>query len=101
MPFFELQNHLDPFNPADAAGDLDHDGLNNSFEYHHGLNMQDPDTDHDDINEGAELSYWEGRLAEIHKDWSDEQILNMSVNYTLNPGCGRRQHHRRKGNLRL
>ncbi len=81
----EIQNHLNPYNPRDALGDLDHDGLNNSFEYHHGLNMQDPDTDHDGINDGAELSYWESRLAEIHTDWTSGQILNMSLNYTLNP----------------
>ena len=85
----ELQNHLDPFNPADAAGDLDHDGLNNSFEYHHGLNMQDPDTDHDGINDGAELNYWESRLSALHPAWSEEQVLNMSINYTLNPDVDR------------
>ena len=81
----ELQNHLDPFNPRDAAGDLDHDGLSNLFESKHGLNIQDADTDHDGINDGAELSYWEHRLAALHSAWSYEQILNMSVNYTLNP----------------
>ena len=54
----ELQNHLDPFNPADANGDLDHDGLSNIFEYKHGLSIQDADTDHDGINNGAEPYYW-------------------------------------------
>ena len=49
------------------------------------LNSLSSDTDHDGINDGAELQYWESRLAEIHKNWSDEQVLNMSVNYTLNP----------------
>ena len=29
----EVQNHLGLFNPADAAGDLDNDGLSNLFEY--------------------------------------------------------------------
>ena len=37
------------------------------------------------FNDGAELSYWEQRLAALHPAWSDEQVLNMSVNYTLNP----------------
>ena len=62
----ELQNHLDPFNPYDANGDLDHDGLTNIFEYDNGLNIQDSDTDHDGINDGAELRYWERRLAALH-----------------------------------
>ena len=59
--------------------------MNSLFEYLHGLNMQASDTDHDGIVDGAELSYWENRLAEIHTDWTSEQILNMSVNYTRNP----------------
>ena len=58
MPFFELQNHLDPFNPYDAQGYLDHDGLNNSFEYNNSLNMNDHVTDHDGINDCVELHYW-------------------------------------------
>ncbi len=81
----EVQYHLNPYDPLDALGDLDHDGLSNLFEYLHGLNMQAADTDHDGIVDGAELSYWENRLAEIHTDWTSEQILNMSVNYTCNP----------------
>ncbi len=56
----ELQNHLDPFNPYEANGNIHHDG----------------------ITDGVELRYWEDRLKEIHKDWSDERVLNMSVNYT-------------------
>ena len=81
----ELQNHLDPFNAADAYGDLDHDGLSNLFEYEHGLNIQDADTDHDGINDGEELSYWQHRLSALHPGWSEGQVLNTSVNYTLNP----------------
>ncbi len=61
------------------------DGLSNLFEFNNGLNMQDADTDHDGINDGAELSYWENRLGDIHKDWSAGQVLNMSLNYTRNP----------------
>ncbi len=54
----ELQNHLNPYNPLDALGDLDHDGLSNLFESKHGLNIQDADTDHDGIDDGEELNYW-------------------------------------------
>ena len=32
--------------------------MNNLFEYHNGPNIQDADTDHDGINDGAELHYW-------------------------------------------
>ncbi len=85
----ELENHLNPYDPLDALGDLDHDGLSNLFEYLHGLNMQAADTDHDGIVDGAELSYWENRLGDIHKDWSAGQVLNMSLNYTLNPDVDR------------
>ena len=60
------------------------DGLSNLFEFRNGLNIRDSDTDHNGIADGAELSYWESRLGDIHKDWSEEQVLNMSVNYTLN-----------------
>ncbi len=49
---------FNPFNPLDALGDLDHDGLSNLFESKHGLNIQDPDTDHDGIDDGYELNYW-------------------------------------------
>ena len=45
------------FNPDDANGDLDHDGLTNIFEYDSRLNMGDDDTDHDGINDGNELNY--------------------------------------------
>ena len=53
----ELQYHLDPFNPADANGDLDHDGLNKSFEYHRGLNIQNLNTDHDRITTGGGANF--------------------------------------------
>ncbi len=77
--------YLDPFYFPDAQGDLDHDGLSNLFEYERNMSINDADTDHDGIDDGAELQYWEHRLSELHSNWSEEQILNMSVNYTLNP----------------
>ncbi len=67
MFFGNMEYQCDPLY---AAGDLDHDGLSNLFESKHGLNIQDPDTDHDGIADGAELSYWERRLASLHPTWS-------------------------------
>ncbi len=81
----ELQYHLNPYDASDANGDLDHDGLSNLFEYEHNMSINDADSDHDGINDGDELSYWESRLSTMHPGWSAEQVLNMSVNYTLNP----------------
>ena len=63
----ELQNHLDPFNSADAAGDLDSDGLSNLWEYENGTAITDPDTDHDGINDGDEYHYWQNYL---HSHWN-------------------------------
>ena len=81
----EVQNHLDPFNPADANGDLDHDGLSNIFEYDNGLNIQDSDTDHDGINDGAEYHYWQNKLKEVHPDWDNETINDTAISYCKNP----------------
>ncbi len=53
----EPQNHIDQFYFPDAAGDLDHDGLSNLFEYQHNLSMTQADTDHDGIDDVKELHY--------------------------------------------
>ena len=47
----ELGIGFDPFNPYDVNGDWDGDRLTNIFEYEHGLNMREYDTDHDGIND--------------------------------------------------
>ncbi len=65
-------------------GDLYCNRLNNFLIYMHEVSIQDSDTDHDGISDGVELSYWKSSLAALHPAWIEEQILNMSVNYTLN-----------------
>ena len=69
----EPHNHLDP---GDAAGDLDHDGLTNLFEYEHNLSIQDADTDHDGINDGDELQYWNATRG---------LDMDTVMSYPLNP----------------
>jgi len=60
----EPHNHLDL---GDAAGDLDHDGLS----------IQDADSDHDGIEDGAELKYWQHRLAALHPAGAGSQHSRM------------------------
>ena len=77
-------NDLVPFNATDAAGDLDHDRLNNSFEYLHHLNMNDADTDHDGIRDGDEYHYWLSRgidslIAESHCRNPDSDGVTVST----------------------
>jgi len=53
---FEISNGLDPANPADAAGDLDNDGLTNLQEYQRGTLLHVADTDGDGLRDGDEIS---------------------------------------------
>jgi len=47
---------LDPLSAADAALDLDSDGLSNLQEYQLGTLINDPDTDNDGISDGDEVA---------------------------------------------
>lgn len=47
---------LDPYNPLDAGGDRDRDGLTNLDEYQRGTGINDADTDDDGIADGVEVS---------------------------------------------
>lgn len=51
---FELANGLDPERAADAARDLDGDGLTNLQEFQRGTELRVADTDGDGLNDGAE-----------------------------------------------
>ena len=65
--------------------------MSNIFAYKYGLNIQDPDTDHDGINDVAEYHYWQNRLTEIHPDWDSETINDTAVEYRKLPGV---DHHK-------
>ena len=53
---WETQNGLNPFDSADAAKDLDNDGLTNLREYNLGTNPQARDTDGDGVSDGLEVT---------------------------------------------
>lgn len=53
---FEIANGLDPANPADAAGDLDNDGLSNLQEFQRGTLLNVADTDGDGLRDGDEVA---------------------------------------------
>jgi len=53
---FEIANGLDPANPADAAGDLDNDGLSNLAEFQRGTLLNVPDSDGDGLRDGDEVT---------------------------------------------
>jgi hypothetical protein len=52
---FEVDAGLDPYDPADAAGDADSDGLDNLSEQAAGTDPLDPDTDGDGFSDGDEI----------------------------------------------
>ncbi len=53
---WEVDNLLDPLDPADAYGDLDTDGLTNLQEFQYGTSLQNPDTDGDGLTDGEEVA---------------------------------------------
>jgi hypothetical protein len=53
---FEIANGLNPTNPADAAGDLDNDGLTNLEEYQRGTLLNVADSDGDGLADGNEIA---------------------------------------------
>jgi hypothetical protein len=54
---WETEHGLNPGDPADAAGDLDKDGLTNLQEYLAGSDPRNPDTDGDGIPDGWEVAH--------------------------------------------
>lgn len=53
---WEVQNGLDPLNPADAQLDADADGLVNLEEFLNSTNPHTPDTDNDGFGDGLEVA---------------------------------------------
>src|ERR1044072_446420 len=52
---FEIDNGLDPNNPADALTDLDADGLSNVDEFRRGTDLRKADSDGDGLADGQEV----------------------------------------------
>jgi len=53
---WEIENGLDPNNPADAGSDADNDGLSNVEEYLAGTDAGNPDSDGDGLPDGWEVA---------------------------------------------
>ena len=84
----ELSADLNPFNAADTHGDKDSDGLDNLWEYKNGTMINDADTDHDGITDGAEFEYWQERLYDEWNGWYNENgagVNETAVEYLKNP----------------
>jgi len=52
---WEVKHGLRAYNPSDAFGDLDRDGLTNLEEFKAGADPQNPDTDGDGLSDGMEV----------------------------------------------
>ncbi len=74
LPLLEGVYGSDNF--PNALEDLDNDGLSNIFEYEHGLSINDTDTDHDGIDDGEELKYW---------NQTKNLSLSTAIEYCKNP----------------
>ena len=53
---YEIENGLDPGDPADALADVDGDGLTNLEEFTQGTDPRDADSDDDGTSDGAEVA---------------------------------------------
>jgi hypothetical protein len=81
---WELDNGLNPADPADALLDADSDGLNNAGEYANGTDILLADTDGDTLTDGAEVTLHntDPTLADTDADTMDD---DFEVAYGLNP----------------
>ena len=71
---WEMINGLNPLNPADAALDMDGDGLSNTLEYQTGADPKSPDSDSDGLTDGDEYNVYSTSpsLADTDGDGLDD-----------------------------
>ena len=67
----EVDNGMNPSNPADASQDKDNDGLTNLEEIQLGTGVNNPDSDNDTISDGQEVSQGSDPLK---KDTDDDGL---------------------------
>ncbi len=78
---WEISYGFNPYQPTDASGDLDNDGLLNNEEYLAGTFPTDPDTDNDGILDGAEQN-----VGQDPTDPSDNMpVADAGQDQELNP----------------
>ncbi len=95
---YELDNNLNPNNPADASEDTDGDGLTNLEEYGLGTKLNNPDTDGDGITDSEEIvagvdgyitnplledsdgdGIWDGLEVSVSTDPTDSSSFDLSA----------------------
>jgi len=62
--YWEVTNNMDPLQAADAATDVDFDGLTALDEFRRGTNPNNPDTDNDTLPDGKEVAMGTNPLNE-------------------------------------
>ena len=59
--------------------------IGNLLGYQHGLNLNDPETDHDGIGDGAEYHYWQSRLYSLWGGWvnstTGKKVNDTAISY--------------------
>jgi len=81
---WEVDNMLDPFNPADGLEDPDQDNLLNFKEYAYRTNIYNEDTDEDGIPDGWEVQYFLNPLVYDSNNDEDKDGLTNIYEYIIN-----------------
>lgn len=84
---YELDNGLDPLDPADGLDDEDSDGLTNYEEYFFGTDPRDPDTDDDGLPDEWEVYHGTNPFVDdTDEDIDHDGLTNLEeYNYGTNP----------------
>lgn len=83
---WERAHGLNPLDPADAAADLDGDGLSNEQEFMLGTDPQNPDSDGDGVPDGAETLEGSDPLGEGTPDGTPQTGLHYYALLNLDTG---------------